>query len=109
MRGYSKKNEIARERERSIRKREASDGIDEIGKEEEGKRKSERARGNRKKRERERERERYADPGKRVRRRVRTVRERKVRVRERVNVIFLGNDNRIESEEVKGGREIEWL
>ena len=37
--------------------------------------------------------------------------ERKLRVRGRVNVNFLGNDKRaeVESEEVKGGGEIEWL
>ena len=37
--------------------------------------------------------------------------ERKLRVRGRVNVNFLGEDKRVEveSKEVKGGREIEWL
>ena len=56
VRGYSEKNEIARDRKRSGRKREASDGIDEIGKEEEGKKKIEESRRNPKV-ERERERE----------------------------------------------------
>ena len=40
-----------------------------------------------------------------------SAREKTKRVRERANVISLGNDKRmeVESEEVKGEREIEWM